>query len=175
MLYQMNQYMAIAPDSASDISMVAMKKSQTASVPLEPGAPTEFALQDVIKAFGIPLGLANNWSARYQDVAISPSGRGRGRRRMVSAEAVARFALLKSLTNALIPPQDALGITQAILKEIAETRRHEPFVVWFYPDGHAAALPAHVEPEPGAETSLRIEVRQIIQRVVDALEAMAAD
>jgi hypothetical protein len=153
-----------------------MKKAKTAvPAPAETAnAPEMYRLQDILGIIGIPLGLASNWSRRYPGAAIEHSGRGKGRRRMVDAELVIRFALMKTLTDVGIPPLDALGTAQAILREIAETKRHEPFVIWFYPDGHAIALPARVAPEPGADASLRIEVRQIIDRVRKALDALAA-
>jgi hypothetical protein len=131
-----------------------------------------YPLQDVVGVIGIPVTLATNWSRRYPDTAIEHSGRGKGRRRMVSAELVIRFSLMKVLTDVGIPPHHALGIAQEVLKEIAETKRHEAFVIYYYPTGEAEALPEHATPPPGPEATLRLDVRRIIARVREGLDAL---
>jgi hypothetical protein len=148
---------------------MAMKKPTAAA---QASIGPVYPLQDVVGIIGIPVALATNWSRRYPDTAIEHSGRGRGRRRMVGAELIIRFSLMKVLTDVGIPPHDALGIAQAILREIAETKKHSAFTISYYPSGEAIALPEHAAAAPGAEATLRIDVRRIIDRVRRALAAL---
>jgi hypothetical protein len=136
--------------------------------------PVMYPLQDVIATVGITAALANNWSQRYPGVALEHSGRGKGRRRMVDAELVIRLRLMAVLTNIGASPEDALGIAQAVLQEIARTKRHSAFLISYYPDGKAVALPEHKTPRPGAEATLRLDVRQIIARVRERLDTLEA-
>lgn len=153
-----------------------MKNAAVAyAAPIEPAAaPEMFPLQDVIGVVGITAALANNWSMRYPGAEIALSGRGKGRRRMVDAELVIRFRLMKILTDVGLPPIHALGIAQKILQEIARTKKHEPFAIYYRQCGEVVAQPAADPPPPEVEATLQLDVRGIITRVREALNALSA-
>ena len=136
--------------------------------------PDLYPLQDVVRIVGISAALANNWSMRYPGAEIALSGRGKGRRRMVDAELVIRFRLMKILTDVGLPPEDALGVAQKVLLKIAETKKHEAFAIYFFGNGKAVAQPADEPPPPEAEATLQLDVRGIITRVREALDALSA-
>ena len=135
-----------------------------------------YPLPAVCKALGISEVTLSNWSRRGRVGGIRSSGR--GNQRMVPVQTIISAAIMRWCQDLGIPPQRSRGWTSILLRGLNEYQKIRTLFVRHY-DGGIQTIRFDDEfhdepPEPGARTTLEIDVRSIVTRVKKDVEDVLA-